>query len=405
MERANKSNFLSVIPSIWIGYAMFNIDKLTIGLALVPIAQELNLSPSEKGLIISIFFLAYTLFQVPMGYLNRRFDTKLILVFSVAALGVFMGLFGFATSLFFILALRFLSASIAHAPFPASTSRMVTVHIDLEKRTFAQAALVASAGFAAFIGPLVLSRVYQDLGWRHGFFIIAVVCILVAICQFFLLPSTKPEPQSASNEKAKLPFSKIISNPVVWAIMSSAFFYNGAVYGIYGFLPSYLTSERGLSLAISGNVMAFFGFCSIFVSLAGGYLIGKYMLGKEKQVIFTLLITSAVLVYLIYLIDNLILATIILAIARMVATLGFITITSLPLKIFPKEVVAPNYATINAGGVLGAFFSPIILGNLVELAGGAYSYAFIFLAAITALSGICILFVSKSEIQKFAPSK
>ena len=404
MDR-DKPNFLSLITTIFLGYTMVYIDKLTIGIALVPIAQEMNLAPFEKGLIISIFFLAYTLFQVPMSYLNSKFNTKLILVLSIAALGIFMALFGFAPSLFFILALRFLAASIAHAPYPAAASRMVTVHVDMKKRTFAQAALIGSSGFAAFIGPLVLSRVCQDLGWRSGFFTVSVVCILVAIFLFFLLPSTKPEPKNASEEKAKLPFSKILSNPVVWAIMSSAFFYNGVAYGLFGFLPSYLTSERGLDLAASGNVMAVIGLGSFIASLAGGYLIGKYMLGKEKQVIFTLMIIAAVLIYSIYLIDNLVLATILLAVAYMLGVLGFITITSLPLKIFPKEVVAPYYATINAGGVLGGFFAPIILGKLVELAGGAYVHAFMFLSAITAISGICILFVSKSEIQKFAPSK
>lgn len=403
MEKDSKPIFLPMLATIFMGYTMLYIDKMTIGIALVPIAQELNLPPSEKGLVISIFFLGYTLFQVPMSYFNRRFDTRLILVFSITALGVFMALFGFVPSLLFILLLRFLSASIAHAPFPAAASRMITVHVDMKNRTFAQAVLISSAGFATFAGSFILSRVYQELGWRSGFFAVSAVCLAIAACLFFLLPSTKPEPQNALDEKTKLPIAIILASPVVWGIMSSAFFVNGAAYGLLGFLPSYLTSERGLDLAVSGNVMAIIGLGSFIASLAGGYAIGKYMLGKEKQVIFMLSVIAAVLIYLIYLTDNLVLATILLAVAYMFNMLSFITITSLPLKIFPKEVVAPYYATINAGGVLGGFFAPIILGRLVELASGAYLYVFMFLAAITAISGICILFVSKSEIKKFAP--
>lgn len=403
MDQDRKPDFPAMLAAIFSGYTMVYIDKMTIGIALVPIANELNLLPSEKGLVISIFFLGYTLFQVPMSYLNRKFDTRIILVFSITALGIFMALFGFVPSLVFILLLRFLSASVAHAPYPAAASRMITVHVDMRNRTFAQAALIGSAGFATFAGSFILSRVYQELGWRSGFFAVATVCAAVAVCLFFFLPPTKPEPESSQDEKARLPFTTILASPVVWAIMSSSFFVNGVTYGMLGFLPSYLTSERGLDLAVSGNIMALIGLASFIAALAGGYVIGKYLLGKEKQVIFIFSVIAAVLTYLIYLMDNLTLATLLLAVAYMLLMLSFITITSLPLKIFPKEVVAPYYATINAGGVLGGFFAPIVLGRLVELAGGAYLYAFMFLAAIAAISGICILFVSKSEISKFAP--
>lgn len=61
---------------LFVGYAVVYIDKTVMGFALLPIEREFNLQPEQLGYITGIFFLAYSLFQIPAGWLNDRFGYK-----------------------------------------------------------------------------------------------------------------------------------------------------------------------------------------------------------------------------------------------------------------------------------------------------------------------------------------
>ena len=55
-------------------------DKTVIGIAAVPIMQELKLSPSEFGLIGSSFYLLFALSAVVTGFVVNRVQTRWVLV-------------------------------------------------------------------------------------------------------------------------------------------------------------------------------------------------------------------------------------------------------------------------------------------------------------------------------------
>ncbi len=79
---------------LFIGYVFVYIDKTVTGFALLPIEKEFGLNAEQLGYITGIFFLAYSLFQVPAGWLNDRIGYKTMLVLSLAALGIFALCFG-----------------------------------------------------------------------------------------------------------------------------------------------------------------------------------------------------------------------------------------------------------------------------------------------------------------------
>lgn len=54
-------------------------DKVIVGLAALPIMEELKLQPKEFGLLGSAFFLLYSLSAVGVGFLADRLSTKLII--------------------------------------------------------------------------------------------------------------------------------------------------------------------------------------------------------------------------------------------------------------------------------------------------------------------------------------
>ena len=76
-------------------------DKAVIGIAAVPIMQELKLSPSQFGLIGSSFFLLFSVSAIVTGFIVNRVQTRwaLLIMGLVWALTQFpmLGTVGFAT--------------------------------------------------------------------------------------------------------------------------------------------------------------------------------------------------------------------------------------------------------------------------------------------------------------------
>ena len=52
------------------------IDRVSLSIAMPTIAKEFELSPSMQGLILSSFFWAYALLQVPGGWMIDRFGPR-----------------------------------------------------------------------------------------------------------------------------------------------------------------------------------------------------------------------------------------------------------------------------------------------------------------------------------------
>ena len=84
---------------LFIGYAIVYIDKTVVGFALLPIEREFSLQPEQLGYITGVFFLAYSIFQIPAGWLNDRFGFKKVLCSSLFLLGGFAMCFGWLVSI------------------------------------------------------------------------------------------------------------------------------------------------------------------------------------------------------------------------------------------------------------------------------------------------------------------
>ncbi|MEI5991203.1 hypothetical protein A5881_002736 [Enterococcus termitis] len=56
MENKKTRNVTWMLAAIFLGYTCIYVDKTTIGMSLVTIANDLGFDPQQKGLILSAFF-------------------------------------------------------------------------------------------------------------------------------------------------------------------------------------------------------------------------------------------------------------------------------------------------------------------------------------------------------------
>ena len=372
---------------LFIGYVFVYIDKTVTGFALLPIEKEFGLNAEQLGYITGIFFLAYSLFQVPAGWLNDRIGYKTMLVLSLAALGIFALCFGALGASFGLLLLfRFLSG-VGHSGYPCSCAKAVVSNFSVEKRTFAQSILLSSAGLAMTIGPIIAVNALAMMGWHTSFTVLGVMVCVIAALIALRVPRQQVTP---SVKKQSVSGASLWRNPTVILLFLSIFCVNIPSYGLMAWLPKFFVQHMGMSLSASGYVVAAGGLGIWISSLGTGWLVGKYFLNREPLVIVISALLSAAAIFSIFHAATPLTASLLLFVGEVFLMSTFVTAFTLPMKRLAENMMGSAIGLINTGGTLGGFVSPIVIGYLVENTHG-YASAFTFLSLAMVCSALAVL--------------
>ncbi|GKX64702.1 MFS transporter [Pragia fontium] len=383
------TNKYLMIFLLFIGYVIVYIDKTVIGFALLPIEQEFSLTAKELGYITGLFFLSYSLFQIPAGWLNDRIGYKKVLLLSLFLLGGFAISFGLLGLTFGLLVVWRFLAGIAHSGYPCSCAKAVVANFDVQQRTFAQSILLSSSGLAMSAGPVVAVFLISEIGWRGSFTWLGLFAFAIAFCVLIWVPKPAQGPRSAK-AVGWSDYKQLLKNPVVLLLFVAIFGLNVPSYGLMAWLPKYLVQYRGLSISLSATIAAAGGLGLWVSSLCTGWFVGKYMQDREYIVISAGSLLGAVCIMAIYLVPSAIFAAILLFFGYVFLMAAFVTVFTLPMKRLPQEVIGAAMGMINTGGTLGGFVAPIAIGYLVSMT-NSFASAFIFLAAAMVVSGLVVI--------------
>ncbi|MGB3255857.1 MFS transporter [Buttiauxella gaviniae] len=391
-----KKNHSLMIFLLFLGYVIVYIDKTVMGFALLPIEKEFGVSTQQLGYITGIFFLSYSLFQIPAGWLNDRIGFRSMLVASLCLLGGFALCFGvLGLSFGMLIVFRFL-AGIGHSGYPCSCAKAVVSNFSVEKRTFAQSILLSSAGLAMTIGPMVAVSALTHIGWRGSFAGLGLMACAVAIVIFMLVQKPAVAPKSASS----VSYRTLLKSPTVILLFIAIFCINIPSYGLMAWLPKFLVQQRHMPLEISGLVIAAGGLGIWISSLGTGWLVGKYFQGREPGVIVICSLISSLCIFAIYHTGSPVAASVFLFLGQVFLMGSFVTVFTLPMKRLPVETMGAAMGLINTGGTLGGFVSPIVMGYLIGVSQDYYTtFIFLALAMVCAALAVIPLLTKKSALK------
>ncbi|MEG0286056.1 MAG: MFS transporter [Vagococcus sp.] len=390
-KKENNVNLNLLLGSLFLGYVMVYIDKLSVGISIVSISKDIPMSESTKGLILSAFFIGYALMQVPMSFAINKFGARSVVILSVLLIGTFDFIFSLSQTVQMLIAVRLLTGMLAHSGYASASSKEVIDNFPLEKRTFAKGILISSSGVAGVLGPIMLSPIIEIKGWQFAYSILTLTAIIIAIIIAFSIP--RKQKIVKSEQKANtVSILSVWKNPTIWILFAAAFFINNLLYGLNNWLPTFLTTYRGVSLTQSGLISSAVGIFALTGAIAGGYIVSKYFFGKDREVIFLTSIIGAILVFCAYFVNKPINFIIILGLATLFLTLSFVTLMAIPMKLFEGNAFAPSYSTIASGGIVGGAVAQLVIGFLVE-SSGTFLTAFIYFLGLGILTAVSIFFV------------
>lgn len=256
------------------------IDRGAIATAAPLLQQELNLSPSEIGWVLGVFYWAYAPLHPVMGWLADRFGPALILACGVALWSVATAATGFAGGLVTLVLLRLLMGAGEATFYPSALSLLVR-NVPSSQRATATATMQFGAVLGPALGTLVGGMIMLQFGWRAMFVVMGTLSLtwLVFWRGRLRAERAKQPAQGLGTTVAddNPSYGVILRQRALWGGMLGTFCSNYAFYFVFSWLPLYLVKERGLTLEMMTYATTAFYVADGASILLVGYLLDRWV--------------------------------------------------------------------------------------------------------------------------------
>lgn len=280
---SGKQKYL-ILLLLFLGWTLGNLDRFAISYAVLDISTDLNLKATQTGMLLSSFFLGYTLMQTPGGYLADRFGYRKVILIAILAWSIFTLLTGAAWSLISMIVIRILFG-IGEGGYIPSASKAIAHWFSQNQRGRAMAVLLASGSIIGIITPLLAVFLMKAFGWRAMFALFGVCGLIILSLMFFFLKEKQGEASESLTEERtstqpKVPWTVMLKNPLIWSLFIASFSIYAVLWGMNSWMPTYLAKARGLDLTAVGSVSAIGALVGIIGMFLSGYVLDKLQIGR-----------------------------------------------------------------------------------------------------------------------------
>ena len=218
-------------------------DRVSLSVAMPVMMRESGWDTAQAGWVLSGFFLGYTLLMIPVGLLVQRYGTKPVFAICMSWWSVCTLLTPLTRSLGGLTAMRVLLGMGESGTASCINGTLVRWFPPHEYGR--ASALCWSAGYAGPVLAVPLaSYLLHQFGWRAIFY-------AFGLAGFLWLPwwrRVEPGPEIPTWAPEAVPWRGVLRSPSVWALFVLHFSSNWFFYFMITWLPTYLTTERHLSL-------------------------------------------------------------------------------------------------------------------------------------------------------------
>lgn len=380
IEKIGARKYL-VFLLLYLGWCISFIDRTAISISATHIIKDLAISPVKMGAVLSMFYIGYTIMQIPGGWLADKIGSKKVILVAVALWSVFTMLTGMVESLMALLVIRLLFG-LGEGGFPPASFKSVAENFSGVARSNASSAMVSSNYIGSMIAPLIVAPLILAFDWRNTFMIIGGIGFIYIFLFAFLTPSSKAVRQTVDHSKTAS--SLVLKNKYLWTICAMWFGISIVNKGLDTWMPIYLMTERGLNLKAVGWLLPIPFLIAGLATAAGGWIVNKYFDGKERRLIIPCCILMCLGLYEMYSAVTIAQVIIVQGFVYLFKSLIFALVIALPAKKLPQEQIGRGLGIINTGGMAAGFVAPVVIGALVSWSG--YQAVFMFLIGAVVFS-------------------
>jgi MFS family permease len=381
----------ALVPLLALAIFIHALDRGNFGTAAPLIKDDLGLTNSQIGVLLSAFFWSYVPSHLIAGWLIGRIDAYRTLALGLAVWSVATFLTGIAGGFATLFALRLLLGLGESAGFPAS-SELLAEHLPEDKRGAANAlvsaGLMLGNGAGVLLGGLLVAR----LGWHALFFLFGGLSLLWLVPWQSMSARHRATTSRPVHHLAGPGYAVLFSRRELWGATIGHFCNNYAYFIILSWLPLYLVKEQGYSL----DAMAWIGgavyLLAAVINIIGGQIADRWISsgGSVNRVRKTMVIAAGIVAcgcMLACALGGPRTAVAGLLVYSLSAGLGSFGAFAAGQTLAGPRAAAKWMGVQNGVSGLSGVVGPMVTGVLID-ATGNYRAAFLVSAAV-ALVGIC----------------
>jgi MFS family permease len=374
---------LLVTAAVFINY----VDRGNLATAAPLIQDELHLSASQLGVLLSGFYYGYVVCMPGMGWLAERYGAKRVLAAGITIWSAATLVTGFAGSFVALLALRVLLGVGESVAFPCA-SKVLAHAVEVSRLGVANGILSFGYLLGPAVGTLLGGYLMTVFGWRPVFIVFGALSLL------WLWPWRRvvigaPARTSEIAADSQPSFAEILGRRELWGASLGHFASNYGYYFIVSWLPFYLVRSRGFSLGSMVAIASWAYLLNALSALAMGWLADRWIrAGRRPTLVYKSIMAANHIAGIACMV-----AMIMLPAAGSIAALFVFEIVSgcsYPgLFAIPQILAGPRASARwvgvqNAAGNVAGLIAPAITGVLVDQT-GLFDAAFALAAGVNVL--------------------
>ena len=277
----------TVVALFFLGTALCYIDRVSISVAIIPLARQFGYDSTAQGLVMSAVFWGYLWTQLVGGWMADRFGGHRVLAAGVAiwSLATFVTPFAAAATFSALLAARVLLGLGEGVNFPSIHS--LTARWTLPSERARVLSVNYSGMYVGTVAALSASPlIIKSLGWPALFYISgALGAAWVAV--WMRMAADRPEASSrigaaelelivsmrtAAPRAVRVPWAAIAREKAVWAIVVAHFCSNFGFNILLLWMPTYLHHTFAVPLERVGGYSIIPWIATFFVISFSGWL-------------------------------------------------------------------------------------------------------------------------------------
>jgi sugar phosphate permease len=398
------------------------LDRTNLSVAAPTLQHELNLTPTQLGLILSAFSWSYALAQIPAGMVAAWLKPRRTYLWAMWLWCLLLVATTTATSFAAWIAFRIPFGLAEAITWPAASVLLARWFPRIE---YSQAMALQNLGLVigAAIAPPIVAFIIAFWGWKMAFIVTGLIAgVLGTLFYFYTKDDPADDPRVSADElawirhdqtvqhDAPLPpgfIAMLLRRPSLWAVGAANFGLDFINFMFLAWYPTYLTEVYHMSLARMG-VMAMEPYLFGLVTVLGAGRLVRAMTDRgmdsvraRRIVIFWgLLLGTAALVVTVN-VSNLYASVTAMSLgyAFVMAILG-------PMWSTPAEIAGPRgvgFASgfVNFVGNVGGIGSPILMGVMFQQF-ASFTPALLIAAAVTLVCALLFLWLYRVEADRQA---
>ncbi|MDB5422588.1 MAG: major facilitator superfamily 1 [Phenylobacterium sp.] len=363
------------------------VDRGNLATAGPLIKDELGLTATQFGLLVSVFFWTYTPAQILAGWMAEKINPYRTLALGLALWAAATALTGFATGFAMLIALRLLLGLGESVAFPCS-SKVLAQNLPPHRLGIANGLIAVGLSLGPAFGTFTGGLLMAQLGWRPVFLLFGLGSL---VWLWPWLVATRH--LSTADDRPKLdaapPFRAILARREAWGAGLGHFASNYALYFVISWLPIYLVKTRGFSVSQMAELGGLIYLVYAASSVATGWLTDRWMAAgaSANRVRKTVIIASHLLSA--SAMAGCALGDTRIAVASLFAAGVAFGLNSLNVYAIAQTLAGPRAAGKwvgfqNCVGNLAGIVAPIVTGMVVDRT-GEFTWAFAVAGAVSLL--------------------